>query len=86
MNNMKINIKPCTHCEGCGNCQHPLDVDDIPLFCMNCPPNEALCLKICPEGAIEYFGGAITLNKNKCGKCGKCKNICPIGILDNAIK
>ncbi|WP_299526559.1 formate dehydrogenase [uncultured Methanobrevibacter sp.] len=82
---MKTN-RHCTHCEVCKNCQHPLDVDDIPLFCMECSPDKAPCLKICPENAIECFGGAITLNKSKCAKCGKCKNTCPIGILDNIIK
>ena len=56
------------NCINCGKCQHPMDVDDISLFCMECAPDEAPCLKVCPEKAIESIGGAITLNKNKCNK------------------
>lgn len=74
------------NCINCGKCQHPMDVDDISLFCMECAPNEAPCLKVCPEKAIESIGGAITLNKNKCNKCGECRKVCPLGILDAIIK
>ena len=74
------------NCINCGKCQHPMDVDDISLFCMECAPNEAPCLKVCPEKAIEIIGGAITLNKNKCNKCGECTKVCPFGILDAIIK
>ena len=34
------------NCINCGKCQHPMDVDDISLFCMECAPNEAPCLKV----------------------------------------
>lgn len=74
------------NCINCGKCQHPMDVDDISLFCMECAPNEAPCLKVCPEKAIESIGGVITLNKNKCNKCGECTKVCPLGILDAIIK
>ena len=74
------------NCINCGKCQHPMDVDDISLFCMECAPNEAPCLKVCPEKAIESIGWAITLNKNKCNKCGECAKVCPLGILDAIIK
>ena len=43
------------NCINCGKCQHPMDVDDISLFCMECAPNEAPCLKVCPEKAIEII-------------------------------
>ena len=59
------------NCVSCGNCQHPRDADNLSLFCMECPPNEAPCLKVCPKKAIEILGGAITLNKSKCDKCGE---------------
>ena len=61
------------NCVSCGNCQHPRDADNLSLFCMECPPNEAPCLKVCPKKAIEILGGAITLNKSKCDKCGELK-------------
>ena len=74
------------NCVSCGNCQHPRDADNLSLFCMECPPNEAPCLKVCPKKAIEILGGAITLNKSKCDKCGECVKVCPLGILDTIIK
>jgi Fe-S-cluster-containing hydrogenase component 2 len=74
------------NCVSCGNCQHPRDVDNLPLFCMECSPTDAPCLKVCPNQAIESFGGAITLNKSKCDKCGKCKPVCHLSILDTIIK
>ena len=37
------------NCVSCGNCQHPRDADNLSLFCMECPPNEAPCLKVCPK-------------------------------------
>lgn len=74
------------NCVSCGNCQHPRDADNLSLFCMECPPNEAPCLKVCPNKAIEILGGAITLNKSKCDKCGECVKVCPLGILDTIIK
>ena len=76
----------CTNCKSCGNCQHPLDVDDIPLFCMECEANQAPCLKVCPQGAIEVLGGAITLNKSKCNECGECKKVCPLKLFDRIIE
>ena len=63
------------NCVSCGNCQHPRDADNLSLFCMECPPNEAPCLKVCPKKAIEILGGAITLNKSKCDKCGESYGI-----------
>ncbi len=74
------------NCVNCGNCQHPNDVDNPSLFCMECLPINAPCLKACPKKAIESFGGAITLNKNKCDKCRECVKVCPIGILDRIIE
>ena len=73
-------------CINCGNCQHQSDVDNPSLFCMECLPINAPCLKACPKKAIESIGGAITLNENKCDKCRECVKVCPIDILDRIIK
>ena len=54
-----MNCLNCTTCES--DCQLK-EVDTPSLFCMNCQPSEAPCLKICPNNAIEVLGGAITKN------------------------
>ena len=82
--NSKImfNSGNCTTCTTCGSCQQTPNVDTPTLFCMNCqPPTEAPCLKACSEGAIEVLGGAITINGEKCNKCGDCVEVCPINVI-----
>ena len=70
------------NCVSCGNCQHPRDADNLSLFCMECPPNEAPCLKVCPKKAIaikcdnEGFCYPI-ISLEKCINCGLCENVCP---------
>jgi len=48
---------------------------------MHCKPSDAPCIKICSEDAIEVLGGAITINGEKCIKCGDCVPVCPINII-----
>ena len=71
----------CTECTTCGSCQQTPNVDTPFLFCMNCQPSEAPCLKACCENAIEVLGGAITINGEKCTKCGDCAEACPIDVI-----
>ena len=73
-----MNCLNCTTCES--DCQLK-EVDTPSLFCMNCQPSEAPCLKACSENAIEVLGGAITINSEKCTKCRDCVEVCPIGII-----
>lgn len=74
-------------CVDCGNCERACPNNaihlygNVPLFCMHCSPDKAPCLKNCPEGAIEYVGGAITINDEKCIGCGICRDVCPIGAI-----
>lgn len=71
----------CTTCTTCGSCQQTPNVDTPILFCMHCQPSDAPCLKVCKENAIEVLGGAITINGEKCNRCGDCADVCPIGII-----
>ena len=73
-----MNCLNCTTCES--DCQLK-EVDTPSLFCMNCQPSKAPCLKKCPNNAIEVFGGAITINEEKCDKCKHCIDVCPIGAI-----
>ena len=73
-----MNCLNCTTCES--DCQLK-EVDTPSLFCMNCQPSEAPCLKICKENAIEVLGGAITINGEKCTRCRDCVEVCPIDVI-----
>ncbi len=76
-----LNIGNCTDCTTCGSCQQTPNVDTPTLFCMNCQPSEAPCLKVCRENAIEVLGGAITINNEKCTGCRDCVEVCPDQII-----
>jgi len=76
-----FNSGNCTNCTTCGSCQQTPNVDTPILFCMHCKPSDAPCIKICSEDAIEVLGGAITINGEKCIKCGDCVPVCPINII-----
>ena len=71
----------CTTCTTCGSCQQTPNVDTPNLFCMNCQPSEAPCIKVCKENAIEILGGAITINGEKCNLCRECVEACPINVI-----
>ena len=71
----------CLNCKTCESDCQLKEVDTPSLFCMNCTPSQAPCLKECPKNAIEVLGGAITINEEKCDKCGQCVKVCPIGAI-----
>ena len=71
----------CTDCTTCGSCQQTPNVDTPILFCMNCQPSDAPCLKACNHDAIEVLGGAITINSEKCTLCRDCVEVCPLEII-----
>ena len=73
-----MNCLNCTTCES--DCQLK-EVDTPSLFCMNCQPSEAPCIKKCRNNAFEVLGGAITINEEKCDKCMECISVCPIGAI-----
>ena len=71
----------CSDCTSCGGCQQNMNADTPLLFCMHCQPSDAICLKTCNNNAIEILGGAISINADKCIKCGDCVEVCPINII-----
>ena len=71
----------CLNCTTCESDYQLKEVDTPSLFCMNCQPSEAPCLKKCSNNAIEVLGGAITINEQKCDKCKQCEDVCPIGAI-----
>lgn len=76
-----FNSGNCTTCTTCGSCQQTPNVDTPTLFCMNCEPSDAPCLKVCRENAIEVLGGAIIINSEKCNLCKDCVDACPHNII-----
>ena len=42
--------------------------------CIKC----GLCVKSCPEGAIELAEGKVKTNREICTACGKCIDVCPV--------
>ena len=76
-----LNSGNCTNCTTCGSCQQTPIVDTPNLFCMNCKPSEAPCIAACKLNAIEVLGGSITINGEKCNKCGDCVEVCPINVI-----
>ncbi len=40
------------------------------------------CQKVCDNDAITILDGVAYIDPEKCGSCGKCVNICPMGIIE----
>ena len=76
-----FNSGNCTTCTTCGSCQQTQNVDTPSLFCMNCQPSDAPCIKVCSQNAIEVLGGAITINSEKCNLCRDCVEVCPENVI-----
>lgn len=49
----------------------------------NCPQNHKCpAVNVCPVGALSQKGfEAPTIDYNKCIRCGKCSNFCPMKAL-----
>ena len=78
MGELVVNPELCVDCGLCErNCpNNAIRVhDNVPLFCMHCSPDKAPCLAVCPKGAIQALGGAITIEKDMCIGCGLCKDV-----------
>ena len=71
----------CLNCKTCESDCQLKEVDSPSLFCMNCKPEKAPCIKICPNNAIEVLGGAVTINEENCDKCKQCVSVCPINAI-----
>ncbi|KXB01133.1 (4Fe-4S)-binding protein [candidate division MSBL1 archaeon SCGC-AAA261D19] len=49
-------------------------------------PDLQLILKPKVVGKEEYIGSAVAIKKTNCSKCGKCREVCRFGAIDNEIK
>jgi len=52
----------------------------LPAVCQQC--EEPQCVKVCPTGAsyIQYDGGIVLINREKCLGCKYCMMACPYGV------
>ena len=85
---MVTDSQMCSQCEACINaCEkehgtaRAKKTGTIPIFCMHCHPDKALCAKICPAGAIENIDGILKVNEKDCLMCRLCLIACPIGLI-----
>ncbi|MBR2904178.1 MAG: 4Fe-4S dicluster domain-containing protein, partial [Clostridia bacterium] len=58
---------------GCDKCED--NVYEVSNQCRGCVAKA--CVASCPRGAIDIVKGRAVINKEKCIKCGKCKQACP---------
>ena len=40
------------------------------------------CQKVCDNDAIKIVDGIAVIDPEKCGSCGKCVSICPMGVIE----
>lgn len=40
------------------------------------------CQKVCDNDAISIVNGIAVIDPEKCGSCGKCVNVCPMGLIE----
>jgi NAD-dependent dihydropyrimidine dehydrogenase PreA subunit len=71
-----INYDNCIECGACFNkCSHGVykkeDSKSVVVFSEGCVEGCHGCQKICPAGAITYFGENVGKEANDCG-CGSC--------------
>ena len=62
----------------CSWCHNPECINSFPqlLFhqklCISC----GRCIKVCPQGAIKYNLGNLSIDRTICQNCGKCSSVC----------
>lgn len=44
------------------------------------------CVTVCPVGAVSMVDGKSVIDKQKCIRCGKCKNACPYGAIIKKVR
>lgn len=85
---MVMDPRMCTECMDCINAckkEHGTSrakkSSTVPIFCLQCHPEKALCAKICPTGAIKEKNGALYVDDDTCILCRLCLVACPVGMM-----
>lgn len=74
-------------CVECSKCERVCPqnairvINSVPIFCLQCAPDRAPCLNICPKDAITEMYGTIIIDEDECIGCGLCRDACPIGAI-----
>lgn len=66
-------------CQGCED-----NTYEVSNKCRGCIAHP--CTHVCPVGACEIIDGRSHIDKDKCIKCGKCKEACPYGAIVHNIR
>lgn len=85
---MVMDPRMCTECQDCINaCKKEHGVSrakkssTVPIFCLQCHPEKALCKRICPTGAIKEKNGSLMVDEDTCILCRLCMIACPVGMM-----
>lgn len=85
---MVVDPQMCTECQDCINAckkEHGISrakkTSTVPIFCLQCHPEKALCARICPTGAIHEENNTLMVNEDACILCRLCLIACPVGMM-----
>lgn len=73
---MQVIPSACNACED--------NVYEVSNLCRGCLAHS--CMEVCPRDAITHVDGQAHIDKSKCIKCGKCKNVCPYDAIGKKVR
>ncbi len=73
---MQVIPSACDMCED--------NVYEVTNQCRGCVAHP--CVEVCPKGAISIVNGKSFIDKSKCIKCGRCKQICPYDAIAKKVR
>ena len=69
---MQVIPSACDACED--------NVYEVSNQCRGCVAKA--CVAACPKDAISIVDGKSVIDREKCIRCGKCRDVCPVGVIE----